>query len=207
MKRSIIISFIMASIICMAGTNVYAQKSKFKVEETNILHFHLVDFLGWNRNMDVLANYHAKDVKVYGDGWMTTDMHQHEQALAAMLTNPATSVKVEQHTPNVARGEWTGVVGVSISKNMKIATIAKWKGGLIVEEYLFIAQLPADCAASIQPSSKSIISFTSPNDKGLMLNVDVQPGWTCTMDTIDGKRTAFFIKKENGKEVERLVFQ
>ena len=188
-------------------TFTFAQKTKYKTEQLNVNNFHLVDFVGWNTNLEVLANYHTKDVKVYGDGWMTSDMHQHDEALKGMLASPQTNVKVEQHSPNVALGEWTGVVGISVSHNMKIATIAKWDKGRIAEEYLFMVQLPKDSAIIINPSAKAIINFKSPNDEVLAKTVDIQPGWSCAMEIINGKRTAIFIKKENGKEIERLVFQ
>jgi hypothetical protein len=180
--------------------------SKYKTEQINMTHFHLIDFVGWNTSWDVLANYHSPDVKVFGDGWQTTGMKQH----TAMLEPGAkemTDVKIAQHSPNVAKGEWTGVVGISFPGKSKMATVARWNKGRIAEEYLFMRMLPADSASMFNPSAKAICNFTSPNDKTLALSVDVQPGWSCAMEVINGKRTAIFIKKENGKETERLVFQ
>ncbi len=182
----------------------FSQSSTHAVEQQNINNFHLVDFVGWNTNMEVLAHYHTSDVKVFGDGWKTIGMKDHE-AMMEKSIKEMPDAKVIQHTPNVAKGEWTGVVGRSPQFNM--ATIVKWKNARIDYEYLFYKQLPDSVAAAIKPTGKPIVSFTSPNDKALADAVNVQPDWSCTMDEVNGKRTAFFIRTVDGKEVERLVFQ
>ncbi|WP_345989990.1 hypothetical protein AAEU33_20365 [Chryseobacterium sp. Chry.R1] len=183
-----------------------AQSRDYKVEELNIKNFHLVDFIGWNNNMKVLAYYHSKDVKVFGDGWSTIGMEQHRESLAPMLEQYK-DYKIGQHSPNVARGVWTGVVGVNYPDRNKMATIAKWKDGLITEEYLFLVQLTNDKALKINPSENAIINFSNPKDEILANTLDIQPGWSCIMEIVDGKRTAIFIRNENGSETERLVFQ
>lgn len=182
----------------------FAQSSKHAVEQLNINNFHLVDFVGWNTNMEVLAHYHTTDVKVFGDGFKTVGMKDHE-AMMEKSIKQMPDAKVIQHTPNVAKGQWTGVVGRSPQFNM--ATIVKWKNARIDYEYLFYKQLPAAEAATMKPSGKPVITFASPDDKALQVAVNVQPGWSCTMDQVNGKRTAFFIRTVGGKEVERLVFQ
>ena len=182
----------------------FAQSSGHPVEQVNINNFHLVDFVGWNTNMEVLAHYHTSDVKVFGDGWKTVGMKDHEAAMEKSIKEMP-DAKVVQHTPNVAKGNWTGVVGRSPQFNM--ATIVKWKNARIDYEYLFYKQLSATEAAAINPSAKPIVTFASPDDKALAVAVNVQPDWSCTMEEIKGKRTAFFIRTVDGKEVERLVFQ
>lgn len=182
----------------------FAQSSKYSVEQLNMNNFHLVDFVGWNTNMDVLAHYHTNDVKVFGDGFSTVGMKDHE-AMMEKSVKQMPDAKVIQHTPNVAKGEWTGVVGVSPQFNM--ATVAKWQSGKIDYEYLFYKQLSATEAATMKPSAKPIVSFTSPDDNALAVAVNVQPNWSCTIDEVGGKRTAYFLKTVGGKEVDRLVFQ
>lgn len=192
---------VLTAAIALTG---FAQSSNYPVEQVNINNFHLVDFVGWNTNMDVLAHYHTSDVKVFGDGWKTVGMKDHE-AMMEKSIKQMPDAKVIQHTPNVAKGDWTGVVGRSPQFNM--ATIVKWKNARIDYEYLFYKQLPAAQAAAMKPSAKPIASFASPNDKALAVAVNVQPDWRCIMDEVNGKRTAFFIRTVHGKEVERLVFQ
>ena len=192
---------ILSAAMVLSG---FAQSSKHPVEQLEINNFHLVDFVGWNTNMEVLAHYHTSDVKVFGDGWKTVGMKDHQAAMEKSIKEMP-DAKVMQHTPNVAKGVWTGVVGRSPQFNM--ATIVKWKNARIDYEYLFYKQLPAEEAESLKPSAKPIVSFASPNDRALAVAVNVQPNWSCTMDEINGKRTAFFIRIVNGKEVERLVFQ
>ncbi len=182
----------------------FSQSSTHAVEQQNINNFHLVDFVGWNTNMEVLAHYHTSDVKVFGDGWKTVGMKDHEVMMEKSIKEMP-DAKVIQHTPNVAKGEWTGVIGRSPQFNM--ATIVKWKNARINYEYLFYKQLSATEATALKPSAKPFASFASPNDKALAIAVNVQPEWSCTMDEVNGKRTAFFIRTVNGKVVERLVFQ
>lgn len=198
MKKITLSVFIAA--IALTG---FAQ-SKHAVEQVNVNNFHLVDFVGWNTNLEVLAHYHTNDVKVFGDGFKTVGMKDHETMMEQSIKQMP-DAKVIQHIPNVANGNWTGVVGRSPQFNM--ATLAKWKNAKIDYEYLFYKQLSAAEAAALQPSAKAIVSFKSPDDKALAVSVNVQPNWTCTMEEINGKRTAFFIKIVAGKEVERLVFQ
>ena len=182
------------------------KKKEWKVEQLNTNNFHLVDFVGWNHSIDVLAHYHTKDVKVFGDGWNTTGIQDHEQYIRKSLEQ-SQNIKIVQHFPNVAKGEWTGVVGVLAIPGVKMATAAKWKNGQIAEEYLFMAQVPDSVAKGLQLPVNPTYSIANPNDKELSDAVDLQFGWTSVMGEVGGKRTIFFIKKENGNEIERLVFR
>ncbi|HYF02549.1 MAG TPA: hypothetical protein VEC36_04185 [Patescibacteria group bacterium] len=178
-----------------------------KVEQININNFHLVDFVGWNSNLTVLARYHSDDVKVFGaDGFQTVGMHAHDEWLKKTITSMPPEMKIIQHSPNVASGEWTGVVGTLVG-GMKMATVAKWKDGRITEEYLFMALLKPSDAAGLQIPTKPIVSITNANDNNLYQTVDIEPGWSCTMAELNGKRTVFFIKTVGGKEEQRIVFQ
>jgi hypothetical protein len=183
----------------------FAQTKKIKIEQTNTNNFHLVDFVGYNTSIEVLANYHTSDVKVFGAGYSTLGMHDHETMLSGMIKQyPDT--KIIEHFPNVAKGEWTAVVG-HLSGNTKMATFAKWKNGKIAEEYLFTVLLPENLASTMKTSAKPIVSFANSNDKELAVAVNLQPNWSCVMEEVNGKRTAYFIKTVDGKEVERMVFQ
>jgi hypothetical protein len=183
----------------------FAQTKKIKQEQTNTNNFHLVDFVGWNTSMTVLAHYHTRDVKVFGAGYSTVGMHDHETMIMGLIKQMP-GAKIIQHFPNVAKGEWTAVVG-HIAGNFKMATFAKWKNEQIAEEYLFNVLLPDSVASTMKPSAKPIVSFANSNDKELAVAVNLQPNWSCSMEEVNGKRTAYFIKIVDGKEVERMVFQ
>ena len=176
------------------------------VEQINTNNFHLVDFVGWNSNLTVLARYHSDDVKVFGaDGFQTNGMHEHNEWLKKTIASMPDG-KILQHFPNVASGEWTGVVGTLVG-GFKMATVAKWKDGRITEEYLFMNMFkPAD-AAKIEIPASPIVSIKNQDDSNLLQTVDLQPGWSCTMAEINGKRTVFFVKSTSGKEEQRIVFQ
>ena len=180
---------------------------KAKVEQINTNNFHLVDFVGWNTNLTVLARYHSDDVKVFGaDGFQTVGMPAHEEWLKKTISTMPPEMKITQHSPNVASGEWTGVVGTLVG-GMKMATVAKWKDGRIAEEYLFMVMLKPEPAAALQIPATATVNFANEDDKNLLQTVDLQPGWNCTMAELNGKRTVFFIKSTSGKEEQRMVFQ
>ncbi len=177
-----------------------------KVEQINTNNFHLVDFVGWNTNLAVLARYHTDDVKVFGaDGFQTVGMDEHEVWLKNVIASMPEG-KIVQHSPNVASGEWTGVVGTLVG-GFKMATVAKWKDGRISEEYLFMAMLNSSDAAALAIPSNPLVNITNENDNNLLQTVNLEPGWSCVMAELNGKRTAFFIKTVGGKEEQRMVFQ
>ncbi len=210
-KRNLIATLIVATVATIYSckkevTESSANASTTKVEQINTNNFHLVDFVGWNTNLTVLARYHSDDVKVFGaDGFQTSGMPDHEVWLKNVIASMPDG-KIIQHSPNVASGEWTGVVGTLVG-GFKMATVAKWKDGRITEEYLFMAMLQPSAAAALQVPSNSTVSITNQNDINLLQTVDLEPDWTCTMADVNGKRTAFFIKTVDGREEQRMVFQ
>ena len=108
-----------------------ASAEDFAQETTNLINFHLVDFIGWNNaNMDVMRKYHGVDVAVDMAGMHTDGIDPHVQALTGMLSSGA--VKITQHSPSLAQGEWTAVVGITANGNM--ATVGKWKDGALTAE-------------------------------------------------------------------------
>ena len=210
-KRNLIATLIVATVVTIYSckkevADSSANASTTKVEQINTNNFHLVDFVGWNSNLTVLARYHSDDVKVFGaDGFQTSGMHEHEVWLKNVIASMPDG-KIIQHSPNVASGEWTGVVGTLVG-GFKMATVAKWKDGRITEEYLFMAMLNPSDAAALQVPGNSTVNITNQNDNNLLQTVDLQPGWSCTMAEVNGKRTVFFIKTVNGREEQRMVFQ
>ena len=183
MKRQTLAIAIAALCLLPLGAFSQTKKKAMKVEQLNINNFHLVDFVGWNHSVDVLANYHTKDVKVFGDGWSTVGMDAHEKYIHTVLEQ-FQNIKIVQHFPNVAR-----------------------RNGQIAEEYLFMAQVPEAEAKGLQLPAKPVFSITNAKDEELSNTVDLQAEWSTIMGEVGGKRTIFFIKKKNGKEVERLVFR
>ena len=206
MKKQTFAIAIAALLTLPFGAFSQAKNKAVKVEQLNTNNFHLVDFVGWNHSVDVLANYHTKDVKVFGDGWSTTGIDAHEKYIHTALEQ-SQNLKIVQHFPNVAKGEWTGVVGSMAIPGVKMATAAKWRNGQIAEEYLFMTAVPDSAARALQLPAKPVFSISNSNDKTLANAVDLQFGWSAIMGDVGGKRTIFFIRKENGKEVERLVFR
>jgi hypothetical protein len=201
LKKLLALAILFLPFMAFSQTKTKAMK----VEQLNTNNFHLVDFVGWNHSMKVLAHYHTSDVKVFGDGWKTVGMIDHEKSVQQFLDQTQNS-KVVMHFPIVAKGEWTAIVGVTSMNGFKMATAAKWKDGQIAEEYLFTAQVPDSISTKMQLPTNTAFSLTNSNDKELIESVDLQPEWSAVMGDIEGKRTIFFIKKKNGQEVERLVF-
>ena len=110
-----------------------------------------------NRDMDLIKQIHADEVKVYNpDGTVTEGMDPHHADELQFLFDTF-DFKVADHIVGFGHGEWTA--GISISEGtwvkpitledgtvleptgqsvrLKIATIARWENGRIAEEYLF----------------------------------------------------------------------
>jgi len=124
----------------------------------NLVTFDTLDFTVFtNQEWTRLHESHSKDVKVYWpDGHMTQGIDVHIKDLAAMFVY-APDTRIKEHPIKFGSGNFTAVVGVmegTFSKPMPIgndkfiqptgkafklpmATIALWKDGVIVEEYLF----------------------------------------------------------------------
>jgi hypothetical protein len=124
----------------------------------NLVTFDTLDFTVFtNQAWTRLHESHAKDVKVYWpDGHMTQGIDVHIKDLAAMFVY-APDTRIKEHPIKFGSGNFTAVVGVmegTFSQPMPIgngkflqptgkafklpmATIALWKDGVIIEEYLF----------------------------------------------------------------------
>jgi hypothetical protein len=188
-----------AAALLAAGlltTSVTAQD--YAQETNNLINFHLVDFIGWNNaNMDVMRKYHSAEVAVDMVGMHTDGIDPHVQALTGMLSQGA--AKITQHSPSLAQGEWTAVVGITANGNM--ATIGKWKDGALTAEHLFVRPLSVEEVKAVDVS-KPIVTVTTPDDAGLRAATGAEPGWTAVM--VDGY--AVFTQTVDGKMAQQLGF-
>ncbi|MDV3253749.1 hypothetical protein DevBK_20605 [Devosia sp. BK] len=195
LRKALAATAILTSAL-LAGTTGFAAAAESQ-EITNLTHFHLIDFIGWNNNnMDVMRAYHGAEVAVDMAGFHTDGLDAHIAALEGMQN--AGTAKIVQHSPNVAQGEWTAVVGFSASS---LATIGKWKDGVLTEEHLFLRPLSAEETKSVDMSNP-IIVITTPDDAELRAATGAEAGWSATM--VDGY--AVFTQTLDGKVTQQLGF-
>jgi len=113
--------------------------------KANLDRFDKLDFEGWNnRNWMLFEEIHSPDVLVVDfNGNVTKGIEEHLQwAEKAVSSVPS---KILAHPIKIAAGNWTAVTGNSTrtdlstgeSFNGTMVTVAHWKDGRIVEEYLF----------------------------------------------------------------------
>jgi hypothetical protein len=136
---------------------VDAYDAERAVTARNLKTFDDLDLVAFNnRDMKLIKQIHAENVKVYNpDGTITEPMTPHAKELQFLFDT--FDFKVAEHIVGFGFGEWTA--GISISKgkwvkpitmpdgkvlqptgkpvSVKIATIARWENGRIAEEYLF----------------------------------------------------------------------
>jgi hypothetical protein len=181
------------------GSNAMtASAADYAEETTNLIHFHLIDFIGWNNaDMDVMRTYHRPEVAVDMAGMHTDGIDPHVEALTGMLSSGA--AKITQHSPSLAQGEWTAVVGVTANGNM--STIGKWKDGALTAEYLFIRPLKAEEIKAVDVS-KPIVTVTTPDDAALRAATGAEIGWSAVM--VDGY--SIFTQTVDGKVAQQLGF-
>ncbi|MDP3556520.1 MAG: ester cyclase [Bacteroidota bacterium] len=129
------------------------------ITDMRLAKFDTLDFDFYsNQKWDKFAHNHAKDIKViYPDGSITTGLYpQHIDQLTPMFTF-APDTKILTHPVKFGSGDWTCVIGEMegtfsqpmaigngksippTGKKFKLAmtTVAHWKDGLMIEEYLF----------------------------------------------------------------------
>jgi hypothetical protein len=129
-----------------------------KAVETHLATFDDLDFNVFsNQKWEELSRSHTDDILVHWpDGHTTTGIQKHIEDLKYMFTY-APDTRIKQHPIKIGQGEWTAVYGImegTFTKPMKtpdgktiqptgksfrlpMATIGRWKGGKMVEEYLF----------------------------------------------------------------------
>jgi hypothetical protein len=120
--------------------------------EQNLALFDRLDFEAWNnRDWDLFRELHAEDVHVSGYGATTNGIDEHVGWAEALLAQ-VPDAKIIGHPIRIGAGDWTAVVGVNGDGSMA-ATIARWEGGRIAEEYLFSLMAGAGDAGSGTPTS------------------------------------------------------
>jgi SnoaL-like polyketide cyclase len=125
---------------------------------THLTRFDSLDFdVFSNQKWDRLHESHSADIQVHWpDGHTTTGIAQHIEDLKAMFVY-APDTKIQAHPVRFGSGEWTAVTGVMTGTfshpmplgggkfiqptgkafSLPMATIGRWKDGVMVEEYLF----------------------------------------------------------------------
>jgi hypothetical protein len=182
----------------LTGTTMRSSAADRSQEINNLIYFHLIDFVGWNNNnMDVMRKYHSPQVVVDMVGVHTDGIDAHVGMITQTLSSGA--AKILQHSPILAQGEWTAVVGMTGGGNM--ATIGKWKDGALSEEYIFVRPLTSDEAKAVDVS-KPIVTITTPDDQELRAATGAEPGWSAAM--VDGY--AIFTQTVGGEAVQTLGF-
>ena len=114
------------------------------IVEKNLNKFDELDFEAWNKKDWKLFNeIHAPDVLVVmADGTTTKGIEAHNDAVKPFLK--MVDLQITEHPIKIGQGEWTAVTGETVitlpnGKAIKgsMCTIAHWKDGRIVEEYIF----------------------------------------------------------------------
>jgi hypothetical protein len=149
----IIISLIIINPLNNSFSQSYNQTSDDEVvvvadspeAKTNLDRFDQLDFDAWNnRNWTLFREIHSPDVLVVDfSGKVTRGIDQHVKwANESLSSTPSTIIA---HPLKIAAGNWTAVTGNSTrtdlstgeSFNSTMVTVAHWKDGRILEEYLF----------------------------------------------------------------------
>lgn len=113
--------------------------------KANLDRFDQLDIDAWNnRNWTLFQEIHSPDVLVVDfSGKVTKGIEQHLQwANKSISSTPST---IMAHPIKIAAGNWTAVTGNSTRTNLStgesfnstMVTVAHWKDGRIIEEYLF----------------------------------------------------------------------
>lgn len=160
---SVLLLGLVLTVIGCSNSQDQEELNKFKAEQAltdmRLARFDSLDFdIYSNQDWQDFSISHAEDIKVYyPDGTVTTGLYpEHIDALKPMFVF-APDTKIKEHPVRFGSGDWTAVIGVlegTFSKPMPIgdgkfiqptgkkfklsmATIGHWKGGKMIEEYLF----------------------------------------------------------------------
>lgn len=128
-----------------------------KIEEHNLETFDDLDYnVFTGQKWDEFGRSHHRDIVVHWpDGHVTRGLETHINDLKEMFAY-APDTRIKEHPIKIAQGEWTTVMGImegtftkpmtaggkSIEPTGKafklpMATIGRWKDGVMVEEWLF----------------------------------------------------------------------
>ena len=207
MRRSVLVTSLFVGMLVLAATVATpwaaAKQADSNPAVRNAVNFHLLDFVAWNnRDWTMFRHLHTADVKVEMGDMKTQGIDQHVGAMEALLKGTP-EVRIIQHTPTVAEGEWTCVVGLAPG-SPPMATVARWRDGAISEEYLFVKQLPSGTPA---PKLKGAPLVKISNQGDLRALSGAEPGWSCVYGRGEsGKSVVTFTKTEKGKTTQTIVF-
>jgi hypothetical protein len=112
---------------------------------SNLERFDKLDFQAWNnRNWTLFRELYAPDVLVVDfNGHTIKGIEQHIQYAMALIS-AAPESKVLAHPIKIAAGNWTVGIG-TLPENLTMLTLAQWKDGRIIQEYMFM-QNPSTAA-------------------------------------------------------------
>ena len=135
-----------------------AHNAERELTKKHLATFDELDLIAFNnRDMERIAEIHADDVAVYNPDGALTSGHvpEHEEELQFLFDT--FDFQIPKHIIGFGHGEWSAGVSVSTGKwvkpitlpngkvleptgkefEIRIATLAKWKDGRIIEEHLF----------------------------------------------------------------------
>src|SRR5262245_22417851 len=107
-------------------------------EKANLERFDKLDFQAWNNSdWTLFRDLHAPDVLVVDfNGHTTKGIEQHIK-YAMTLNSAATESKVLYNTIKITAENWTVGIG-TLPGNLTMLTLAQWKDGRIIQEYMFM---------------------------------------------------------------------
>jgi hypothetical protein len=202
-----------AGALGLAATVSYVLPAKADGDEggkaaRNAVVFDLVDFIGWNnRNWDVMRHTHTADVHVEFEGQHTDGIEAHIGWMM-QTTGAEPDARILQHTPIVADGDWTCMVG-ALSSGGRMATVARWREGAIDEEYLFFGAQPAGTPRPALSGPALTDIANRPGTAALYHLAGAEEGWSCLSGRAadDGRRVAIFTQRQqSGSVAQELVF-
>lgn len=171
---------------------------------TNAVNCHLLDFVAWNnRDMDMFRRLHTVDVKVNMGAIKTDGIEAHVAGIQPTL-QAMPDARVVQHSPIVAEGEWTCMVGIIVPVNMKMVTVAKWRDGAISEEYI-LTNLLKPGAAKPAVSGSPMVSISN-QDAALKREIGAEPGGSCVLDRTADGQMVIVLSKKGGAAADEMVF-
>ena len=152
---SLILTFSFIGSYAVAADNCDKRQ---KQEEANLKEFDELDFNVFSKhNWEDFKHTHSKDIVVhFPDGHKTQGLEQHIKDME-MMEAALPDIRITAHPIKIAEGEYTAVQGVmegTFTKPMKLpdgrvvqptgkklkltmATIGRWKDGVMVEEFLY----------------------------------------------------------------------
>ena len=97
--------------------------------------FEKVDFEAWNGlDWDLFRKLHSSDVFVDMFGTQTDGIEAHVAACESYMAEVPAN-KILEHSVRMAAGDWTAVIS-NAEGGVNFVTVAKWKDGAIIEEYI-----------------------------------------------------------------------